>query len=172
MKNKEFYSPIKSLVNLILTGERKINHYLEFIPITQEFVNSLINIDDDYYNIHFLHCIALFLDECNVSERNDIMKIYKENVIFIFGTLILNGQLMDVALEENKDLHTVLDDIFSDYLTYKKLQPTLCLAIYFYIENLSQIEFNDRLILKSEYEKVIQCNSIKRVIEGDIDFNF
>ena len=171
MNNNEFYSPIKSLVNLILTGEKEISQDGESIPITQEFVDSIVNEDDDFYNLHYLNCIALFLDECESQERIDIMKIYNENIIFIFGTLILNGQLMDAAITEDKDVHTILDEIFSDYVIYKRLQPTLCLAIYFYIENLSKIEFKDRLISRFEYEKFIQYNSIKRVIDGDIDID-
>ena len=69
MENKEFYSPIKSLVNIILTGEKKINQDGEAITVVQEFTDSLPANNSDEYNIYFLSCIENFLSSCSKEEK-------------------------------------------------------------------------------------------------------
>lgn len=169
MKNKEFYSPIKSLVNLILTGEKEITVNNDPIIVTQEFVDAISQYDRNTYNLYFLNKIESFLKSCNNEERFDLLKFYHENNVLLIGASILNKQLADSAKLEGKDFSEILDSMFSDYIVNKEVHPVLCFAIYFYVENLAKINIVNGMVSRNEYQKAIKFNSIKRDVKDVYD---
>jgi hypothetical protein len=169
MENKEFYSPIKSLVNIILTSEKKINQDGEFIPLTQEFIDSLINIDDDY-NLYFLSCIENFLSNCSKEEKVDVIKVLCENEDLLHGVSIMNTIIKNPKSLKQSDFSDTVDSVLSNYLTDGELHPIITLAIYFYIESVAKIEVNSGEIALSDYEKIVEFHSIKRDLKDLFSF--
>lgn len=170
MESQRFYIPIRSLINLVLTGGRDIINNSNPIIIDPKFTDSLSCNNGNNYNEYFLNCIRLFLETCRYEERIDLLSVYQDNHLLLVGTSILNGLLFDSAIAEGNDFETILDSMFSDYITDGEVTPTLCIVIYFYIENLSNINIVDGIVSRSEYEKTINFNSIKRDL-NDV-FNF
>lgn len=170
MEIKEFYKPIESLVNLILTGEREITINIEPIIVTQEFIVALSQYSSNSYNSYFLNQIEIFLESCNNEERFNFLKFYQENDVLLIGASILSEQLADSAKLEGKDFSEILDSMFSDFIVNKKVHPVLCFAIYFYIENLSKINIVNGMVSRTDYQKAINFNSIKRDIKDVYDF--
>lgn len=160
MEIKEFYKPIKSLVNLILTGEKEINVNDNPIILTQEFIEALSQYNSNSYNSYFLNQIESFLETCNNDDRFDLLKFYQENDVLLIGASILNEQLADSAKLEGKDFSEILDSMFSDFIVNKKVHLVLCFAIYFYIENLSKINIVNGMVSRTDYQKAINFNSV------------
>ncbi|MGM8362442.1 hypothetical protein ACSV4D_11050 [Flavobacterium sp. ARAG 55.4] len=169
METKEFYKPIKSLVNLILTGEKEINVNNNPIIVTQEFLVAISEYSRNTYNLYFLNRIESFLESCNNNDRCDLLKFYQENNVLLIGASILNEQLADSAKLEGKDFSEILDSMFSDYIVNKEVHPVLCFAIYFYVENLSKINIVNGMVSRKEYQKAIKFNSIKRDVKDVYD---
>ena len=169
MEIKEFYKPIKLLVNLILTGKKEITINNNPIIVTQEFVDAISEYSRNTYNLYFLNRIESFLESCNNDERFDLLKFYQENDVLLIGASILSEQLADSAKLEGKDFSEILNSMFSDYIVNKEVHPVLCFAIYFYVENLSKINIVNGMVSRKEYQKAIKFNSIKRDIKDVYD---
>ena len=169
MKNKEFYSPIKSLANLILTGEKKINQDGEFIPITQEFIDSLINIDDDY-NLYFLSCIENFLSNCSKEEKVDVIKVLCENEDLLHGVTLINGMVANSKSSKQNDSLDTIDSMLTNFINKGEVHHILTLSLYFYIESIAKIDIKNREIALSDYEKVVEFHSIKRDLKDLFSF--
>lgn len=169
MEIKEFYKPITSLVNLILTGEKEITVNNDPIIVIQEFVDAIAQYNRNTYNFYFLNRIESFLETCNNDDRLDLLKFYEENDVLLIGASILNEQLADSAKLEGKDFSEILNSMFSDYIVNKEVHPVLCFAIYFYVENLSKIKIVDGMVSRKEYQKVIEFNSIERDVKDVYD---
>jgi hypothetical protein len=170
MKNKEFYSPIKSLIDLILTGEREMNENVKTIRVTQEFINSLSSTTCDDYNLYFLSHIEDFLSTCSQNEKFDISKVLCENDDLIAGasliyTITTNANL----LEQNNSSHTI-DTVLSNFVINEEVHPVLTLSIYCYIESISKITIVNGQITKSDYKKIIEFHSIKRDLKKLFSF--
>ncbi|OCB78849.1 hypothetical protein [Flavobacterium crassostreae] len=161
MKNKKFYSPIKSLVNLILTGEKKINQDVEFIPITQELVNSLINIDGNY-NMYFLSCIENFLSSCSKEEKVNVIKVLCENEDLLHGVSLVNGLIANSKSSNPNNSPDTIDSVILNFLIKGQVHHILTLSIYFYIESIATTNILNGKISKNDYEKIIEFHSIKR----------
>lgn len=161
MKNKEFYRPIKTLVNLILTGEKEINQDLVFIPVTQEFVNSLNNINDDY-NLYFLSCIENFLSSCSKQEKVDVIKVLCENQDLLHGVSLINGMIANSKSLKQNDSTDTIDSMLSNFIIDGQVHRILTLSIYFYIETIAKINVINRKVTINDYKKSVEFHSIKR----------
>lgn len=161
MKNKEFYRPIKTLVNLILTGEKEINQDLVFIPVTQEFVNSLNNINDDY-NLYFLSCIENFLSSCSKEEKVDVIKVLCENQDLLHGVSLINGMIANSKSLKQNDSTDTIDSMLSNFIIDGQVHRILTLSIYFYIETIAKINVINRKVTINDYKKSVEFHSIKR----------
>lgn len=169
MEIKEFYKPITSLVNLILTGKKEITVNNNPIIVNQEFTNAISQYDRNTYNLYFLNRIESFLASSNNNDRCDLLKFYQENDVLLIGASILNEQIVDSAKLEGKDFSETLNSMFSDYIVNKEVHPVLSFAIYFYVENLAKINIVNGMVSRKEYQKAIKFNSIKRDIKDVYD---
>ena len=143
---------------MILTGRKEVTNSSDPILTDPEFIDSLSFYSSSNYNEYFLNCIRLFLENCSYEERVDLLNVYQDNHILLLGTSILNGLLFDLAIAAGNDFGTVLDSIFSDYLTDGEVNTTLCIALYFYIENLSKINLINGTISRTVYQKAIKLD--------------
>lgn len=170
MKTKEFYKPNQSLVNLILTGEREITVNNDPILITQEFIDAISQYSSNTYNLYFLNRIEIFLESCNNEERFDLLKVYQENDVLLIGASIMSKLFAKSVKLAGNDFSEILNTIFSDFVVAKEVHPVLCFAMYFYLENLSKINIVNGKVSRTDYQKVIKFNSIKRDIKDVYDF--
>lgn len=170
MENKEFYSPIKSLVNIILTGEKKINQDGESITVVQEFTDSLPSNNSDEYNIYFLSCIENFLSNCSKEEQVDIIKVLCENEDLLHGVSLINGMVASSKTPKQDDSSDTIDTVISNFIVNGQVHHILTLSIYFYIESIAKITFNNGEIAISNYEKIVEFHSIKRDLKDLFNF--
>lgn len=170
MKNKEFYSPIKSLVNLILTGEKKINQGVKSIAVVQEFTDSLPSNNSDEYNIYFLSCIENFLSSCSKEEKVDVIKVLCENENLLHGVSIANGLIGNSKSSKQNDYSDTIDSLLSNFIIGGQVHHILTLSIYFYIESIAKINVTNGGITISDYKKLIKFHSIKRDLKDDFSF--
>ena len=153
---------MKSIVNLILTGERKIDQDAESIVVVPEFIESLLPHNKGDYNLYFLGCIEEFLRRCNNEEKVDVLKVLYENenvthAVSIMSTIIKKPKyLKQNAFSDN------LDSALSNFLTSGEVHPIITLSIYFYIESIAKSTIVNGEIIQSDYEKIIEFHSIKR----------
>jgi len=165
MKIKEHYKPIKSLINLILTGEREITINENPIIVVEEFANSLTTYDRDTYNLYFLNRIEKFLESSNDEERFDLLKVYLENDILMTGVTIMNGLGTESKTLGKNDFPDILNSVLLSFIAGREVHQILCFSLYFYIENLSKTKIVNGMIPTTEYKEIIYYNSIKRDID-------
>lgn len=165
MKTKEYYKPIKSLINLILTGEREIALNDDPIIVIEEFTNSLTPNMNDTYNLYFLNRIDNFLGTCNNEERVDLLKVYLENDVLVFGVAFMDRLVTKSAMLGKIDLSDNLNSVFFSFVNDREVHPILFFSLYFYVENVLKITIVNGMVSKADYKKVIKYNSIKREID-------
>ncbi|CAM3132785.1 hypothetical protein [Flavobacterium frigoris] len=169
MKNNKFYSPIKSLINLILTGERKIDQDSQLITVVQGFTDSLSSNNSDDYNIYILIHIEEFLSSCSQEEKVDIIKVLFDNEDLITGVLFINRLTDSKSLKEN-DFSDTLNSTLASYIIDNEVHPILTFSFYFYIESISKITIVNGQMTKSDYKKIIEFHSIKRDLKKLFSF--
>jgi hypothetical protein len=162
MKNNEFYGPIKSLLNLILTGDRIIDQDGELITLVQEFMDSLPSNNGDDYNIYFLSYIEEFLSNCSQEEKVDLIKVLYENEDIMRGVSLINTLVTNSKSLKQNDFSGTVDSVLARYIIDNEVHPILTFSFYFYIETISKITIVNGQITKSDYEKIIEFHSIKR----------
>ena len=161
---------MKSLINLILTGEKKIDHNSQLITVGQEFMDSLSLNKSDDYNTYFLSRIEEFLCSSSQKEKVDITKILLENEDLITGVLLINRLINDSTSFNHNDFSDTLDSVIASFNLDHKVDPVLTLSLYFYIESISNITIANGQITKSDYKKIIKFHSIKRDLKELLNF--
>jgi hypothetical protein len=162
MKNNDFYSPMKSIVNLILTGERKIDQDGESITVVQEFIESLLPHHKEDYNLYFLFCIEDYLNNCSKEEKVDILKVLCENENLIHGVSLMNTIIKKPKSFQQNDITDTVDSVLLNFLTEGEAHPIITLSIYFYIESIVNSPIMNGEITKSDYDEILEFHSIKR----------
>jgi hypothetical protein len=170
MKNNEFYSPMKSLINLILTGEREMIEKGKTIRVTQEFIDSLSLTTCDDYNLYFLSRIEDFLSSCSQEEKVDIIKVLFENEDLITGVLFINKLVTASKSLKQNDFSDTLNSALASYIIDNEVHPILTFSFYFYIESISKITIVNGQITKSYYKKIIEFHSIRRDLKEVFSF--
>lgn len=162
MNNNEFYSPIKSLVNLILTGEKEISQDGESIVVVQEFIESLLPNNKDDYNLYFIGCIEEFLRSCKNEEKVDVLKVLCENENLIHGVSLMNTIIKKPTSLKQNDFSDTVDSALSNFLINGEVHPVITLSLYFYIESIAKSTIVNGEITQGDYENIIEFHSIKR----------
>ena len=162
MKNNEFYGPIKSLINLILTGDMVIDQEGELITLDQDFMDSLPSSNGDDYNIYFLSCIEYFLKSCSQHEKVDLIKVLYDNEDIVTGVSFINTLVTDSKSLNQNDFSDTVDSALASFIVENEVHPIIVFSFYFYIESISKSTIINGEITKSEYEKIIKFHSSKR----------
>lgn len=157
-----FYKSVESLINLILTGEEKKTAYQDFIELKSDFLISINNPKDHAFNSYFLHSIQLFLVNCNVDDRKNLVEVLRENDRMLSGAYILTMVKEKVGTSQEDHFADKFQNMMHNFIVGKKVHFTICLALYFYIENISKIKVKDKRISVGTYEELIRFNSVKR----------
>lgn len=170
MESTAFYSSIKSLINLILTGEKEVNHNHNSITVTQEFLDSPRSNNCQEYNLFFLHYIEVFLKNCTIEDRINLVKVLYENIDLV--TVVLLTNLLDTNSESinQNDFSNSINSMLANFVTNGEVDDILSLSLYFYIERVSKLTIINGEVSRSDYEHTIKFHSIKRDL-NDL-FNF
>ena len=170
MSNKKFYSPIKSLVNLILTGEKKINNNKTLITVCQEFLDSASFNNSDDYNLYYLNCIEVFLNNCNNEERVNLVKVFYENDDLVTGVLLINTLVTNSKSIKQTDFSDTINSMLANFVANGEVDDILSLSLYFYIERVSKLTIINGELSRSDYEQTIKFHSMKRDLNDLLNF--
>ena len=169
MRTTSFYRPLKSLINVILTGDEKSPQGEGSIELDGEFLASIDNPKDDSFNLYFLDRIEKFLTKCGKNDRVDMVRVFYDNVELLSGAYIWTV-LTNKNHKIDQELYMDKNKIMLEYVSGEKAHMALCLTLYFYVENLTRINIKNRKISIDIYNNAIIENSTKRDMESVISF--
>ncbi|MGV8994529.1 MAG: hypothetical protein ACOH1O_10540 [Flavobacterium sp.] len=169
MSTTNFYKPLESLVNVILTGDEKNPQGEHPIQLDGEFLSSISNPADDSFNLCFLDRIHKFLENRGESDRVDLVKVFYDNVDLLAGAFIWTV-LTNKNHKINQEISMDQNKIMFDYVSVGTAHLALSLTLYFYVENLAGLNISNDTISIDTYNKAIFENSIKRDMESVISF--
>ncbi len=158
MKTKEFYSVLLPLLNHILTGNPIADCTQNRLRLSSAFIDSLSAKSIPSYNPHLLSCIRSYFKNLNEKELIQLTHFFVDNRdLLSVAVLIRDAECKSTQSKAYYNDELIL--ILLDFLDQKTIDMTLHLTLYFYLENLMQIEIENEHISLETYRKCLVFNS-------------